>query len=151
MAVGIQGRYTGDLKVTLQHEPSGTVLNTAAPVDNQGDGSSFSPTDLVATALGSCILTVMAIAARNDGIPFEDASFRLEKHMKADPRRIGALPMIVRMPAGLTAEQRERLERAGLHCPVHHTLHPDVDTSIRFEYPDAPASGQGSVDIDWGG
>lgn len=136
MAVIITGRYTGELRVRVEHPQSGASFHTAAPLDNNGDGSSFSPTDLVATALGSCILTVMAIAARKEGIPFDDAAFRVEKHMRPDPRRVAALPITIRMPAGLTREQRQRLERVGAHCPVHHSLHPDVETPVRFEYPD---------------
>jgi putative redox protein len=136
MPVVITGEYTGDLNVKVRHELSGTEFTTAAPLDNQGDGSSFSPTDLVATSLGSCIVTVMAIAARNQGIPFPGASFRVEKHMASDPRRIARLPMIIEMPAGLTPEQRRRLERAGSHCPVHRSIHPDLETPLTFEYPD---------------
>lgn len=136
MAVVITGRYTGDLKMTVRHELSGTELPTAAPLDNQGDGSSFSPTDLLATALGSCIVTVMAIAARNEGIPLADASFRVEKHMASDPRRIATLPMTIQMPPGLNPEQRERLETVGSHCPVHRSIHPDIETPLTFEYPD---------------
>lgn len=136
MAVLITGEYVGDLNVRVRHELSGTELTTAAPLDNQGDGSSFSPTDLAATALGSCVVTVMAIAARTHEIPFASAAFRLEKHMAADPRRIASLPLVVTMPPGLTPEQRAILERAGRHCPVHRSLHPDVETPIQFDYPD---------------
>lgn len=136
MSVVITGRYTGDLKMTVRHELSGTEFTTAAPLDNQGDGSSFSPTDLVATSLGSCIVTVMAIAAQREGIPFGDVSFRVEKHMASDPRRIAALPLVITMPAGLTAAQRERLEGVGAHCPVHGSIHPDIETPLEFEYPD---------------
>jgi putative redox protein len=143
MGVVITGEYVGDLKVRVRHEPSGTEFGTAAPLDNHGDGSSFSPTDLIATSLGSCIITVMAIAAKNQGIPFPEASFRVEKHMRSDPRRVGALPLVIRMPAGLTADQRDRLERVGLHCPVHHTLDSAVETPLRFEYPDAEDSSYG--------
>lgn len=143
MPIQITGRYIGDLKTRVEHTPSGASFGTAAPVDNNGDGSSFSPTDLIATSLGSCILTVMGIAAQKDGIPFTEAEFTVEKHMKADPRRIGALPMVIRMPGGLTPDQRTRLERAAMSCPVHHTLHPEVLTPVRFEYPDAPASEHG--------
>lgn len=136
MSVVITGRYTGDLKVSVRHELSGTEFATAAPLDNHGDGSSFSPTDLVATSLGSCIVTVMAIAAQNQGIPLGEASFRVEKHMAADPRRIAALPLVIRMPSGLSPEQRERLEKVGAHCPVHRSIHPDIETPLTFEYPD---------------
>ena len=145
MPVQITGRYIGDLKTRVEHPRSGASFGTAAPLDNNGDGSSFSPTDLIATALGSCMLTVMGIAAQKDGIPFGEAEFSLEKHMLPDPRRVGALPMVIRMPGGLSPAQRERLERVALHCPVHNTLHPDVLTPVRFEYPDAPASEHGTV------
>ena len=136
MAVVITGRYTGDLKMQVRHELSGTECITAAPLDNHGDGSSFSPTDLVATSLGSCIVTVMAIAAQKEGIPFAEASFRVEKHMASDPRRIAALPLVITMPPGLTEAQRGRLEKVGSHCPVHRSIHPDIETPVEFEYPD---------------
>lgn len=136
MAVTITGEYQGDLKMRLRHELSGSELTTAAPLDNQGDGSSFSPTDLLASSLGSCIVTVMGIAARNHGIPFENVRFRIEKNMVSRPRRIASLPMTVTMPPGLTPGQREILERAGRHCPVHLSLHPDVETRLTFDYPD---------------
>ena len=136
MAVVITGRYTGDLKMQVRHELSGTECATAAPLDNHGDGSSFSPTDLVATSLGSCVVTVMAIAAQNEGIPFGEASFRVEKHMASDPRRIAALPLVITMPPGLNEAQRARLEKVGSHCPVHRSIHPDIETPVEFEYPD---------------
>jgi uncharacterized OsmC-like protein len=136
MAVEITGTYTGNLKMELTHGPSGAQLKTAAPVDNKGDGSSFSPTDLVAAAFGSCIVTTMAIVAEREGIDFTTASFRVEKHMQSDPRRIGKLPVEVRMPAGLSADQRTKLERAGHTCPVHKSLLPEVEKEVRFVYPD---------------
>ena len=151
MPVRITGRYVGELKTRVEHTSSGASFATAAPLDNNGDGSSFSPTDLIATSLGSCMLTVMGIAAQKDGIAFGEAEFTLEKHMLSEPRRVGALPMVIRMPAGLTPEQRVRLERVALNCPVHHTLHPDVLTPVRFEYPDAPASEHGAVSLPLGG
>lgn len=136
MAVEITGRYAGRLKVELVHGPSGTRLTTAAPVDNQGDGSSFSPTDLVATALGACMLTTMAIFAERVGIPLAGATFRVEKHMEGNPRRIARLPVRFEMPAGLSADDRTKLERAALTCPVHRSLGADVDHPVEFVYPD---------------
>jgi putative redox protein len=136
MAVEITGTYEGNLKMELTHGPSGAKLKTAAPVDNKGDGSSFSPTDLVATALGSCIVTTMAIVAEREGIDFTTASFRVEKHMQSEPRRISRLPVEVHMPAGLSPDQRTKLERAGHTCPVHKSLLPEIDSEIRFVYPD---------------
>ncbi len=136
MAVEITGTYTGNLKMDLTHGPSGATLKTAAPVDNKGDGSSFSPTDLVATALGSCIVTTMAIVAEREGIDFTTATFRVEKHMQSDPRRIAKLPVEIHMPAGLSPDQRTKLERAGHTCPVHKSLLPEIEKEIRFVYPD---------------
>jgi putative redox protein len=134
MAVEMTGRYVGNLKTELTHGPSGTVIRTAAPVDNQGDGSSFSPTDLAAASLGACMLTLIAIVGERDGIDLTGLSFRLEKHMASNPRRIGSVPVTVTMPAGLTPEQREKLERAALTCPVHKSLSEDVQKDVRFIY-----------------
>jgi uncharacterized OsmC-like protein len=107
---------------------------TAAPRDNQGDGSSFSPTDLLAASLGSCMVTTMALVARRNDIPFERAEFSLEKHMRSDPRRVDAVPVTIRLPATLTDEQRKVLENAALTCPVHKSLHPDVRKDVQFIY-----------------
>jgi len=136
MAVSITGSYIGGLKVELEHGPSGTVLRTSAPSDKGGDSGSFSSTDLVAGALGSCMLTVMAIAAEREGIDFVGVSFALEKHMQSNPRRIGSVPVRFRMPKGLTGAQRKKLERAAHLCPVLRSLLPDVDTKVTFVYPD---------------
>jgi putative redox protein len=136
MAVQMTGRYLGGLKVELEHGPSGATIKTAAPVDNNGDGSSFSPTDLCAASLGACMLTVMGIVAERDGIDFTSCRFTIEKHMAAEPRRIGRLPLRIEMPAGLGAETRKKLERTAKHCPVHHSLHPGVEIEVAFVYPD---------------
>jgi len=136
MAVEITGRYIGNLKVELTHEPSGAVLTSAAPKDNQGDGSSFSPTDLLATSLGSCMLTLIAIVGTREGLDLTGLRFRLEKHMKSDPRRVGSVPVTIWMPAGLTADQRRKLENAALTCPVHKSLPPELEREVRFVYPE---------------
>lgn len=136
MAVEITGTYQGQLKVALQHGPSGAVIHTAAPVDNQGDGSSFSPTDLVATALGACMVTIMGIVAEREGIDLRGLTFRVEKHMQSDPRRIARLPVRIEMPAGLSSAQRKKLERGALTCPVHKSLLPEIDKPVDFIYPD---------------
>jgi putative redox protein len=134
MPVEITGVYTGSLKMELTHGPSGTVIRTAAPVDNKGDGSSFSPTDLLAAALGSCMVTTMAIVAEREGIPFAEASFSLEKHMRSDPRRVDRVPLRIRMPAGLSQPQRERLEHVARTCPVDRSLFPEVEREVEFLY-----------------
>jgi putative redox protein len=138
MAVVITGEYTGGLRMTLRHGPSHAELRTAAPVDNMGDGSSFSPTDLLAAALGACMVTTMAIVARREGIAFEGASFRVEKHMVADPlRRVGRLPIVIRMPPGLGDADRLLLERTARTCPVERSLSEGVERDIRFVYEEA--------------
>ena len=132
MAVEIRGTYAGNLNVDLVHEPSGATLRTAAPVDNQGDGSSFSPTDLVAAALGSCMLTLMGITAEREGIDLTGLSFRLEKHMRSDPRRIDRIPVEIVLPPGLDGSQRQALEDAARGCPVCHSLLEAIDRPLRF-------------------
>ena len=131
--VSIHITYQGDLHCEAVHGPSGTTLATDAPKDNMGKGESFSPTDLVATALGSCIMTVMGIAARSLNVDLKGATVEVEKHMIATPvRRIGKLPVIVRVPVRVSDEQREKLEHAALTCPVHQSLHPDIESPVQF-------------------
>lgn len=141
MAVDFTGRYLGDLKVEVTHGPSGTQLITVPPVDNQGDGSSFSPTDLVAAALGTCMLSLIAIVGTRDGLDLSGLAFRAEKHMASDPRRIGRIPITLQMPKGLTPEQRKKLENAALTCPVHRSLHPEMEKAVTFVYEDGEVRG----------
>ena len=136
MAVEITGKYIGNLKNGLTHGPSGTKLITVPPVDNQGDGSSFSPTDLVATALGSCMMSLITLVGQRDNLDLTGLAFRAEKHMASNPRRIGAIPVVLQMPKGLTPDQRKKLENAALTCPVHKSLHPDVEKPVTFVYED---------------
>lgn len=124
-------------KVNLQHGPSGIRITTEAPKDNGGTGSSFSPTDLVGAALASCAITTMALFASREGLPWGEASATVEKRMTPPPRRIAELVLEIRMPKGLNAEQRAKLEDVGRHCPVARSLHPDVKLPLVFKYPDA--------------
>ena len=126
--------YQGSKHCDLTHGPSGTVISTDAPKDNQGKGEAFSPTDLVAAALGSCILTTMAIVAERDGIDFKSAKANVEKHMTEKPRRIGELRVNLTLPAHLSPEQRRKLEETAKHCPVHRSLHSDLQMPLSFEY-----------------
>ncbi len=131
--VEIHIEYTGKLRTRAVHGPSGTVLETDAPTDNQGLGERFSPTDLLATALGSCALTIMGIAARKMGASLEGARVRVEKHMVDQPvRRIGRLVVEYRLPATLTPPQRATLEKIATACPVFRSLHPDIQIENRF-------------------
>ncbi len=133
--VAIQFEYQGDLHCRAIHGPSGSELNTDAPKDNQGRGESFSPTDLVATALGACMLTVMGIAARTLNIDIAGATATVEKEMTAaPPRRIESLTVRIRVPQSISAENRQKLERAAHTCPVHKSLHPDIQTPIEFTW-----------------
>jgi putative redox protein len=133
--VAIEGRYVGDLRCEATHKPSASTIRTDAPADNMGKGEAFSPTDLVATALGTCIVTIIAIVAQRRGLDIAGTSFGVEKHMATSPtRRIGRLPVTVRLPATLSAEDRTILEHAAHTCPVHKSLHPDIDAPISFVY-----------------
>lgn len=123
-------------RVQLQHGPSGTRVQTEAPKDNGGTGASFSPTDLVGAALASCALTTMQLAASREGLPWGAASARVEKRMTGAPRRIGELVLELTMPPGLDAKQRAHLEEIGRGCPVARSLHPDLQISMEFSYPD---------------
>ena len=134
MPVEIKGQYEGDLRVKLTHGPSGSILETDAPTDNQGKGQKFSPTDLVVAALSSCMMTIMGIVAKRDGIKLEGTTFRGEKHMSENPRRIGKIVLEFNMPGGLTDEQKKKLEKAAHTCPVHHSLLPEIEKEIKFSY-----------------
>lgn len=135
MAVTIDIDYLGDLHCAATHGPSGSRLTTDAPTDNGGRGELFSPTDLVATALGTCLTTVMGLLARRTGLDLEGTTVRVEKHMTSEPvRRIGALVAVVTFPRDFSADDRARLERTAVLCPVRQSLHPDVKVELRFEY-----------------
>lgn len=133
--VAIELEYEGDLHCKAVHGPSGTALTTDAPKDNQGRGESFSPTDLVATALGSCMLTVMGILARTLQIDIAGTTATVEKEMAAAPvRRIQSLKVRIHVPHALSEDNKLKLERAAHTCPVHKSLHPDVDAPIEFTW-----------------
>jgi len=133
--VSIQFEYQGDLHCKAVHGPSGKELETDAPVDNQGRGESFSPTDLVATALGSCMLTIMGILARTLNLNIDGATATVGKEMTATaPRRIARLAVKIHVPHALASEDREKLIRAAHTCPVHKSLHPDIEIPIEFTW-----------------
>ena len=128
--------YQGQLHCDLTHGPSGIVIQTDAPKDNMGRGEAFSPTDLVAAALGSCMLTVMGIAAARHNIDLKGAQVEVSKEMITSPeRRIGSISVTLHMPLGIPPDKRTLLEAAAHSCPVHKSLHPDVKTPIQFIYP----------------
>jgi putative redox protein len=131
--VQIDIQYKGKLRCEAKHEPSGAVLLTDAPKDNQGEGASFSPTDLLATALGTCMLTIMGITAQRDGIDLSSTTVSVIKEMVASPlRRVGKLTVRIHVPLALTPEQQQKLRNAAMTCPVHKSLHPDVEIPVEF-------------------
>ena len=132
--VQIDGRYEGQLRCRVEHEPSGNTLDTDAPKDNEGRGESFSPTDLVATALGSCMVTIMGIYAKRHDLDLEGTRFRVQKSMNADPRRIGKLEVEILVPHDPGEKHRAALERAALSCPVHRSLHPDIEIPFTLSF-----------------
>jgi putative redox protein len=137
MGVPIDITYTGNLHCEAVHGPSKTRLFTDAPVDNGGKGESFSPTDLVATALGACMVTIMGIVAKRDNLAIEGTEVHVEKEMVQQPeRRIGTLRVKITVKGGKDLDQahRDKLERAAHTCPVHKSLHPDIQTPIEFIY-----------------
>ena len=132
--VMMTGVYEGKKHCTLTHRPSLTKINTDAPKDNQGLGEAFSPTDLVGAALGSCILTTMAIYAEINGINLEGSSFQVTKKMNLAPRRIAALEVELTLPKTLAEDERKKLEEIAHSCPVTKSLHPDLKMPITFHY-----------------
>lgn len=133
--VEITVSYEGELHCNALHHPSGNHLSTDAPVDNNGRGEAFSPTDLVATALGACMATVMGIVARRKGIEIEGLVVRVRKHMTEDlPRRIGRLELDLEMPLPGEHPERKLLESTARGCPVHHSLHPDIEVVMNWHW-----------------
>ena len=126
--------YLGDLRTTSTHLQSGTEILSDAPVDNHGKGQAFSPTDLLANALGSCMITVMAIKANEMGIELQGTTAEVTKIMQAEPRRIKRLEVTLNIPLSLTDKDKTILERVGRTCPVYLSLHPDVEKEIVFNW-----------------
>jgi len=133
--VQVDVEYNGDLHCTLTHGPSGSKIQTDAPKDNQGKGEYFSPTDLVGAALASCVLTVMGIVAQRKKIDISGAKARVTKEMASGPvRRIGKLTVLVTLPKNLNLQESHLLETTAKSCPVHKSLHPDVELDLQFHY-----------------
>src|SRR5436305_9046282 len=131
--VKVNVEYTGDLHCDAKHGPSNAKLATDAPTDNQGKGESFSPTDLVATALGTCMSTIMGMRAEELGVDLRGMTVSVEKEMSKDaPRRIVGLPSEVHIPLPANSPHREVLEQTALNCPVHKSLPEEIDRPTKF-------------------
>lgn len=128
--------YKGELRTIATHLQSGTSIETDAPTDNQGKGELFSPTDLVATALGACMVTTMGIKARTMDIVLDGTRLDVTKVMASDPRRISKIIVHMFFPSTLNLDdkQKEILERTARTCPVERTLHPDVELDMQFNW-----------------
>lgn len=128
--------YEGNLRTVCTHLRSGSTVETDAPVDNNGKGERFSPTDLVATALGTCMMTIMGMRAREMKVNLEGVRIEVEKLMKADPRRISGVNLTFHFPETLVVDddQKAILERAAHTCPVMYSIHPDIRVNVLFHW-----------------
>ena len=126
--------YTGDLRTENTHIKSGNKFITDAPIDNNGKGEAFSPTDTVATGLANCMLTVMGIKANQMDTSMNGAEAEVTKTMASEPRRISKIEITIQMPSGFSTKEKKVLERTANTCPVHHSLHPDIEKVIQFNW-----------------
>ena len=127
--------YKGELRTEAVHLKSGKTIITDAPIDNQGKGEAFSPTDLVATALGSCMITIMGIVAEREGIILNGTTAEVEKIMATSPRRIGEVKIKIKFIQKLNRDQKDKLERAAKSCPVSGSLNENLKETVEFIYP----------------
>jgi len=142
--------YEGGLHARAMHGPSGAAIETDAPVDNQGKGEAFSPTDLLATSLVSCMLTTMAIVGEREGWKLDGARARVEKHMELEPRRrVGRLVVELELPVDLTEVAQRRLEEVARGCPVAASIHPEtrIDLTFRWVAIDAAPRSTGIAEV----
>jgi putative redox protein len=131
--VEVNAIYEGELHCSAEHGPSGAFIQTDAPVDNHGKGEAFSPTDLVGTAMGTCMLTIMGIYAKQKGIDITGTKVRVTKEMTAElPRMIARLGTTIEVPLPENHPSRGALEAAALGCPVHRSLHPNIEKPVDF-------------------
>lgn len=129
-------KYAGQFRCEATLEANGAKVFTDPPRESKGRGEYYSPTDLVAAALGNCMLTMMAYVADRAGVNLADATVEVHKELSNPPGRIAAIKVTIRMPASLTREQRARMEKYARTCPIHHSLAADVDKTVEFVYPD---------------
>ena len=126
--------YNGKLRTTCEHLRSGSTFNTDAPIDNNGLGQAFSPTDTVATGLGNCMITVMGIKAEGLGVDLVNSTVEITKHMATEPRRISKIEAKLILPSDVSEKNRKILEHTAKTCPVFYSLHPDIEKTISFHW-----------------
>lgn len=127
-------KYTGDLRCELQHDDSGASVYTDAPLDNQGIGASFSPTDLMCSAVGACMATIMGIYARNNQLNLDGLRIDVCKHMSASPRRIAKIELNIHIPLPASSEHAEALVECAMGCPAKKSIHPDIELPIIWNW-----------------
>lgn len=126
--------YLGELRTSCEHLQSGTEILTDAPTDNHGKGEAFSPTDLVATSLGSCMISIMAIKSKDLDIELKDSTLEVTKIMQAEPRKIAKIVVVLNMSVATSDKNKTILERAAMTCPVFLSLHPDIEKDVTFNW-----------------
>lgn len=126
--------YTGNLRTTSEHLRSGDSFITDAPIDNNGLGAAFSPTDTVATGLASCMITMMGIKANGLDVDLTNSTAEVTKHMGANPRRISKIEVKLKLPSNVSDKNRKILEHTANTCPVHYSLHPDIEKEISYDW-----------------
>jgi uncharacterized OsmC-like protein len=126
--------YLGDLRTSCEHLQSGTTILTDAPTDNHGKGEAFSPTDLVATSLGSCMISIMAIKSKDLEVDLINSTIEVTKIMQAEPRKISKIVVILNIATQVDEKSKTILERVAMNCPVLLSLHPDIEKDITFNW-----------------
>jgi len=134
--------YDENLRTVCEHLRSGTTIETDAPLDNNGKGERFSPSDLVATALGSCMLTIMGMRAAEMKVDLKGVKIEIEKIMKQDPRRIGAINLTFHFPDEILLSEKQQtiLRKAADTCPVFYSIHPDIEVTVKYHWNTAVTS-----------
>jgi len=128
--------YQGDLRCSATHLQSKTIIETDAPTDNRGKGEKFSPTDLLCVSLGTCIITTIAIKARDLNIDVKSTAIEVTKYMLSDPRRVGQVDVNVKFLTGLSIDEKDKmfLQKIGDNCPVAKSIHPDIKVNILYQW-----------------
>ena len=128
-------KYSGELRTHSVHTQSGETYITDAPTDNEGKGEAFSPTDIVATSLANCMMTIMGIVSKRKGMAIEGTEAKIDKFMGTDPRRITEIKIDFYFPLNFSEDERKLLEKSALNCPVAKSLSSDLKQNIQFHYP----------------
>ena len=127
-------KYDGSLRTTATHHQSGSIISTDAPIDNNGKGENFSPTDLFAAALGSCMLTIMGITAKTHGFSIDGSNVDVDKIMGKNPRRVSSIKISISLKGEFSDKEKQLLMKAAHHCPVSKSIHPKINEEVVFNF-----------------